>query len=104
MIRFIVETTSSKTDINGNRYHFATITSTKTGQSLAVDHVGGDSNIEHRLREAGLEWGEMKAINRTEAIREWQRQRKWLKTPVFEHEVTDEMILGLEREGNNDSE
>jgi hypothetical protein len=34
-IDYIVETVSSKRDVNGNCYHVATITSTRTGASLA---------------------------------------------------------------------
>ena len=49
MIRLIVETVSSLADINGNRYHFATVTSTKTGKYLNLDSVGGDSNAHYLI-------------------------------------------------------
>jgi hypothetical protein len=94
MIRFIVDTVSSKRDSNGNRYHTATITSTATGRWLKVQDIGGPQNAVRMLRNAGVEWHE---IHGSECdgipMRQW---RELSKGGAFEHHVNAEMLLGLE--------
>lgn len=100
MIRFIIETTSSKTDVYGNRYHFATITSTKTGKYLQLDHVGGPSNAAGLVRRTvpGIGWDEIHSVNSDEAIRRFNELRKYRKSALYEHQVTAEMLAALETE------
>ncbi len=98
-IRFLVHTVSSKTDVNGNRYHYAVITSTATGRALAVRNLGGDSNGVSLVRQALDTW---EGIHRSEAtlpIREFNARHKSQSETgaIFAHEVTSEMILALEK-------
>ena len=102
MIRFIVETISSKTDLNGNRYHIATVTSTKTGKYLYLDSVGGDSNAPGLIKRlADLDWEELHSSNCSEPIRRYQEIRKYRKTGIYEHQVTTKMLKSLERKTHN---
>lgn len=97
-IRFLVHTVSSKTDINGNRYHYAVITSTETGRTLCVKNLGGDSNGRHLVRRALDTWEGIHNEETSLPIREWQRRHKSQKEngALYEHEITPEMILALE--------
>ena len=97
MIRFIIETVSSATDVNGNRYHIATVTSTKTGRYLYLDSVGGPSNA-HGLIKGTLEldWEEIHSSNHTETIRRFNEIKKYRKKAIYEHEVTLKMLKALE--------
>jgi hypothetical protein len=97
MIRFIVETVSSATDTNGNRYHFATVTSTKTGRYLYLDSVGGDSNA-HSLIKSTLEldWEEIHSSNCTESIRRFNEIKRYRKQSHYEHEITLKILKALE--------
>ena len=100
MIRFIVETVSSKTDINGNRYHFATVTSTKTGKTLNLASVGGDSNAVRLVKsKLDLDWSEIHSTNQTEMIRDWNRMNSfdYRKEALYEHQVDATMLKRLER-------
>ena len=100
MIRFIVKTVSSRTDVNGNRYHFCIITTTQDRQrSLIVKDIG-ESNGKGMLRSAGLDWEEIYSVEYTLPIREFNRRKKMHEngeSAYWEHEVTAEMILDLER-------
>ena len=98
MIRFIVQTVSSLTDVNGNRYHFATITSTKTGKSLNLSSVGGDSNAHGLVKGLiNVDWEQIYCINQSEMIRDWQRLNKHLTNTLYEHQVTTSVLKRLER-------
>jgi hypothetical protein len=101
MIKYIVETTSSLRDYNGNCYHFARITSTKTKKSLVISSVGGSSNatgLLFRLKLAN-DWSELYSTEKWEANRDWQRLNKYASEskPVYEHDVTATMIRRLNR-------
>lgn len=90
MIKFIVDTTSSKTDVNGNRYHFATITSALTGKTLRVKSVGGDSNAVGLVRNiACAGWDEIHSTQSEMAIRPFRHARDFhLPGAKYEHEIT----------------
>lgn len=99
MIRFIIETVSSRRDINGNRYHYATITSTATEKRLKVRDIGGPSNARGMVMNANPAYcGELYSVEREIPIREFDRARRFHETGAFmEHEVTATMICDLER-------
>ena len=99
MIRFIIDTTSRKTDTNGNRYHFATITSTKTGKCLRLDSVGGDSNAWHLIRRLiDIDFSEIHSTNQTVMIRDFNRMVKFRTGGKYEHQVIAADLLNLEEE------
>ena len=99
MIRFIINTTSSKTDTNGNRYHFADIVSTRTKNTLQLKDVGGDSNAVFLVRRLiDLDWSEVYATEQTIAKREYQRKTHFRNHAKWEHEVTATDLLNLEKE------
>lgn len=98
MIRFIVDTVSSLPDVYGNRYHFATITSVRTGKTLKLKSVGGDSNARGFVRNVA-DWSEMHYTNSDERIRQFNRAAKVHANGAFyEHEVSDADLLALEKE------
>jgi len=68
-IQVIVNTQSTRTDHNGNRYHAATITSL-SGESYNLCHVGGDRNVPLMLHGLGLEWSEIHQSETTVGKRE----------------------------------
>ena len=99
MIKYIIETTSSYSDLNGNTYHFARITSTKTKRSLVLD-VGGASNAEGLLFRLKVtnDWSEVYVVQTWHKRRDWQRLAKFAKQPaVYEGNVTAKMIRALNR-------
>lgn len=101
MIRYLIDTTVSKRDVSGNCYNYSVVTSTKTGATLRINSgYGSDGgNIKAMLRKAGLDWSEIHYSERLLPIREfWRRREEALTDSTHEHEVTDEMILGLEKE------
>ena len=105
MIKYIVETTSSYSDLNGNTYHFARITSTKTNQSLVVDGVGGSSNAAGLLFHLKVtnDWREVYNVQKWEKKREWQRLAKRFARPsaIYEGNVTAKMVRALNRKDNS---
>lgn len=100
MIRFIVATTVAKRDVNGNCYNHSIVTSTKTGHQLKINSGWGSDggNVKAMLREAGMEWEEFQYYESVVPIREYVRLMKNFAPFFLEHEVTSEMILGLEGE------
>ena len=103
MIRFIIRTTVSKRDVSGNCYHADIITSTRTGKSLVLSaSLGSDGgNTKAFLRNMGIDWEEMLYVENMMGIRDFDRRYKNIKTrdilrPVFEHELTKDMIHNLE--------
>ena len=104
MIKYIVETTSSYSDLNGNTYHFARITSTKTKRSLVIDGVGGSSNATALLFHLKVtsDWGEIYDVQKWEKKREWQRLAKFARpSAIYVGNVTAKMIRGLNRKATN---
>ena len=98
MIRFIIKTVSSETDVNGNRYHFATVTSTKTGNILNLDSVGGDENAPHLVRRLlDLDWDEVWAVQFHLPKRQWQRSHKFHTGALYEHQIDAAKLKRLER-------
>lgn len=84
MIRYIVETISSERDVYGNRYHFARVTSTKTGHSLVIDGVGGDRNAPITVSQLlDLYGGQVWETQSHLPIRDWQRHRKYATTGEY---------------------
>jgi|TARA_R110002167_G_C12246365_1_gene611453 hypothetical protein len=99
MIKYIIETTSCYSDLNGNTYHFARITSTKTKNSLVLD-VGSASNAEGLLFRLKVtnDWSEIYVVQTWYKTREWQRLAKFAKQPaVYEGNVTAKMVRALNR-------
>ena len=100
MIRFLIHTVSSLTDINGNRYHFATITSTVTGKILRIKQVGGESNARALLRKhTGADWEEINSTQSDMKIREFDRIRnrhEASENAKYEHEFTASDFIHLE--------
>ena len=108
MIKYIVHTTSAYSDLNGNTYHFAKITSTKTGKSLVVSPVGGVDNAAHLLlRRNGdskplvNDWREIYSAQSWEKKREWQRLERFAQNrsvaKYYEGDVTATIIRRLNR-------
>lgn len=52
VIRFIVDTYTSEADRHGNCYHWARVTSTLTGRSIALSDVGGEQNAAYDVKRA----------------------------------------------------
>ena len=50
-IKYVVHTISSRTDINGNRYHSAAVYRCSDGRCVTVRNVGGESNAYHLVRQ-----------------------------------------------------
>jgi hypothetical protein len=100
MIRFLIHTTSSKTDIYGNRYHFATITSTKTGKFIPVMHLDGPDNAAGQVRNVlNTDWSEIHATRETQSIRQFNALKKFNEAQpgvVYEHDITADMLKNLE--------
>ena len=119
MIKYIIHTTSSYNDYYGNTYHFARITSTKTGKSLVIKQIGGKDNAAHLLLRRNdwgssvenpngkplvNDWREIYSAQQWEKKREWQRLEKFAQgsdgSKVYEHEVTPTMIRRLNRKSS----
>ena len=111
MIKYIVHTTSSYNDYYGNTYHFARITSTKTGKSLVIKQIGGRDNAAHLLFRSNdnskplvNDWREIYSVQQWEKKREYQRLEKFAQgsdgSKVYEHEVTATMIRRLNRKSS----
>ena len=99
MIRFLINTTIKKRDSDGNSYNFSIVTSTKTHHTLEIDSGWGSDggNIKALLRKAGLEWDEFHYSERVVLAREFKRLKSIVPSFMHEHEITNGMILSLER-------
>ena len=104
-IKWIVHTTTSERDYNGNCYHFARITSTKTGKSIVIDHVGGERNAvgllfrtpEDGAKPVANDWSEIYDHQTVIGKRDWQRMNKFANGKIYEHDVTPKMLRALAR-------
>jgi hypothetical protein len=104
LIKYIVETTSSYSDLNGNTYHFARITSTKTKRSLVIDGVGGTRNAVAMLfvLKVANDWSELYEVQTWHKRRDWQRLAKFTKPgAIYEGNVTAKMVRALNRKDNS---
>ena len=116
-IKYIVHTTSSYSDLNGNTYHFARITRTSTGKSLVITEVGGTSNAASLLfdrqhkdgtKPLAASWSEIYTVQVWEKRKEWERMKNWangfdgsdISGSVSEWKVTPAMIRALNRKAN----
>lgn len=98
MIRFIIETYTSKSDTYGNQYHFATVTSAQTGKHIHITHVGGPSNIHGKVKSMlNLDWPELHSTNIEYPIRRWNEVKKWIVDGVPEHKFTADILAQLEQ-------
>lgn len=96
-IRFIVDTVSSARDVNGNRYHFADITSVRSGRRLRV-LVDGASNARVAVKRAlALDWSEIHSTESEIPKRQWQEASKVWPPPLYEHDVSEDTLRELER-------
>ena len=113
-IKYIVETTSVWHKTNGYSSHFARITSTKTGKSIVIDGVGGESNAAALLFRTPTDgtkplvrgWSEVYKVRVWEDTeREWKRRNKFAHASggkVHEHDVTPAMIRRLNRKAKEE--
>ena len=100
-VRFIVEVVSSKSDANGNRSHFARLTSTKTGKRLTVRDLGGPGNMSFLLcrllgRSFNPNYPNVYSTETTLGVRNWRRAAG-RHNGFYEHELTAEHVLALEQ-------
>lgn len=86
-IRVIIETLSTLTDRNGNRYHAARVTSLE-GKSLMVSHVGGDRNIPIMFSRMGLGHSE---IHETQTTLGYRKLVAVSKGQPMEHQLKGAM-------------
>lgn len=98
-IRFLVHTVTSAPDSNGNRYHWARITSTVTGRSLVMlDTTASNGRIMARrgceLLGLGGWCPEVHETDATIPKRQWSASVP--KEGVYDHLVTAQMIADLE--------
>ena len=106
-VKYIVHTTSTWRSTNGYSERFATITSTKTKKSLAISHVGGESNAAALLfrtppdgtKPLAKGWDEVYSFESWESPRDWNRKAAFAEgdKPLYEHNVTPTMIRRLNR-------
>ena len=75
-IKWTVHTVNSKSDINGNRYWFATYTRMSDGKSATV-MANAQSNAESMCRQlAGDNWNATKSTTQEIGIRDWNHRSK----------------------------
>jgi hypothetical protein len=79
MIKAIIESVNSKSDMYGNRYFFMRYTDTKSGKTIEGNISGGESNIRSIIREMGLEYSDVYFNTIELPIREYNRQSKGLE-------------------------
>ena len=95
MIKAIVEIISSKTDTNGNTYHFGIFYSVNKGKDkFIVVELGGGSNALYLLQEIGFQFQEMFSCSFTLPKRRWKRLHDVHKKNsvfVYEHEAKDKL-------------
>lgn len=98
MIRFLIDTTVAKPDIYGNCYSYSIVTSTKTGNTLAIDSgaMSNGGNVTALLRNAGLEWSSIHYSESMLPIRQFNARRAGLADSVHEHLVTADTLMELE--------
>lgn len=80
MIKYIVHTISSLRDVNGNCYHYAIVTSVKSGISIAISSYGSD-NARYDILAANpkLKHENIFCVQSFEAKKEWKRMEKYAK-------------------------
>ena len=79
MIKSIIESVNSKSDMYGNRYFFMRYTDVKTGKTIEGTISGDESNIRAIIREMGLDYDQVYFNTIELPIREFNRQSKGLK-------------------------
>lgn len=72
MIKYILETVTSKRDVNGNCYHLGVVTRTSDGKTIS-SNIGGPSTLTHHARHAGLGWEEVYTVQCVVSKRELTR-------------------------------
>lgn len=75
MIKFILKTITSERDINGNCYHVGIVTRTSDRATFSTQ-VGGDSNLRHYARKAGLEFDDYYDVQCVVSKRDFKRITK----------------------------
>lgn len=75
-IRFIFLTTSSRRDLNGNRYHILSMVNTQTG--IAVEALYGSEHPSAITRQLGLEYNEVFCASNEIGIKAFNRIAKSL--------------------------
>ncbi|KKL91922.1 hypothetical protein LCGC14_1889830 [marine sediment metagenome] len=98
MIRFLIDTTVAKPDIYGNCYSYSIVTSTKTGNTIAINSgaMSSGGNVTAILRRVGFEWSEIHYSESVIPIRQFNARLAGLADPVHEHLVTAVTLLALE--------
>jgi hypothetical protein len=87
MKRFIIETISSRRDINGNRYHLCIVTDTLNGDRSVKFESGGDRNGPIIMRRLVKDWGLIHEQQSELPIRQWNAYRKASGPWMLEHEA-----------------
>ena len=96
-IRFNVCIYERKRDLSGNRYSLATITSTKTGNSLSVNlGWGGGSNAERLAQRVAGSYDAVDSSTVVLPCREYDRIEK-CGNYMPENQATPEMVAALEQ-------
>lgn len=102
MIRFIVFTTTSRRDSDGDCFHFSVFTSTKTYRERALYHgTKGPADAVDKLRSAGLTWEELYTCKRVVSKPDWVIEKSyWDERSLIktDSEVTAQELLELEQE------
>ena len=95
MIRFIIHTVSSERDIYGNRWHFARVTSTRTGKELAFRTESPGNARVHVTQTTPLAYEEVYCIEETLPKRRWNEAVRGVE--LYEHNITADMLRALEK-------
>ena len=95
MIRYIIHVISSKPDIYGNRWHYARVTSTKTGKELTFRTEAPSNARAHVNATVPVSHSETYYIESELAKRYWNEAVKGVE--LYEHHITADMLRALER-------
>ena len=76
MIKYIINVVYSKTDIYGNRYSYATLTSAATGKSITLQSGYGENQLKYWLARKEVNLEQLSASESEIGIRDFNRQTK----------------------------
>jgi hypothetical protein len=97
MKRFIIETITSRRDINGNRYHLCIVTDALTDKVIKFES-GGDRNGPIIMRRIVKDWALIHEQQSELPIRQWNAYRKASGPWMLEHEAKkalDDMAMSI---------
>lgn len=101
-VRFLIHVVSSRPDVNGNRSHFAIVTSTKTGKQVSL-HDTNDGNAWSIVRAAlGVSHVGYPTVYATSEAgvsqRQWRECAKIHNAAYRSHEAHVAAVAALEQE------